>query len=145
MLEAFYDWVAARSPKYRRMGNERREMEHKIQELEYRLLEEKQRRLDCMTDIAWLQAEIQKVNVPLSTLREATARTYPGPYAYQELLRVEYPLDTMLVQILPVPLLIQKIAEAMTEAALGALAKRFQISDGVRRSLLPASGKAGGQ
>jgi hypothetical protein len=144
MLEAFYDWVAARSPKYRAMEDACREMDSRVYTLERDLSNERARRIDCMTDIAWLQAEIQKVNVPLGTLRKAIASTSPDFSATQEIIRVDYPLDLALARVLPIPFLVQKIAEAMLDASLAALANRFQMPDGVRGSWLPASGKSEG-
>jgi hypothetical protein len=144
MLEAFYDWVAARSPKYKKLEHESFAKDREISELGHKLFMEQCRYTDRMTDIAWLQAEIQKADLPIGTLRKAIASTSPDFSANQEIIRVNYPLDMVLARVLPVPLLIQKIAEAMMDAALVALARRFSMPEGVRESFLPASGKSEG-
>ena len=145
MLEAFYDWAATRSLKYKKLEHESSAKDREISELGHKLFMEQCRYIDRMTDIAWLQAEIQKANLPLGTIRHAIASTSPDFSANQEIIRVDYPLDMVLARVLPVPFLIQKIAEAMMDAARVALARRFSMPDGVRESFLSASSKVGGQ
>ena len=145
MLSALLNWLAVRSPVVKAQEAELLQRDRKIDALERDLFLEKQRRCDLQADVAWLQTEIQKIDLPLGAIRKAIASTYPSPYLAEETIRVDYPLDLALALVLPIPLLAQKIAEAMMVAAVAALAKRFQMSDGVLGVLYPASSKAGGQ
>ena len=144
MLKALLNWIAVRSLVVKAQEAELLQRDRKIDTLERELFLEKQRQCDLQADVAWLQAEIQKIDLPLGTIRKAIASTYL-PYVAEETIRVDYPLDLALAHVLPIPLLVQKIAEAMMVAAVAALTKRFQMSDGVRGSLSPASSRAGGR
>jgi hypothetical protein len=142
MFTALRNWIAVRSPVVKAQEAELLQRDRKIDILERELFLEKQRRCDLQADVAWLQAEIQKTNIPLGTIRKAIATTATDWIAGQEVLHAEFRFDTALGKVLPIPLLVEKIAGEMMVASMKALANHFQIPWNIRLQM-PAFEKEG--